>query len=44
MPEAAQSQAGDKVPAPREVLANGQKKTVAGVEVEVLSDLVPRAS
>lgn len=36
MPAAAQQQAGDKVAAPVEVLANGQTKTVAGVAVEAV--------
>ncbi|OFW13796.1 MAG: hypothetical protein A3F69_00650 [Acidobacteria bacterium RIFCSPLOWO2_12_FULL_66_10] len=34
MPAAVQSQAGDKIVAPIEVLANGQTKTVAGVSIE----------
>jgi L-ascorbate metabolism protein UlaG (beta-lactamase superfamily) len=36
MPEAVRAQAGDKIPAPTEVLANGQKKDVAGVSVEAV--------
>ena len=36
MPAAVQTQAGDKIPAPVEVLANGQTKTVAGVNVEAV--------
>jgi L-ascorbate metabolism protein UlaG (beta-lactamase superfamily) len=36
MPAAVQKQAGDKIPAPIEVLANGQTKTVAGVSVEAV--------
>jgi L-ascorbate metabolism protein UlaG (beta-lactamase superfamily) len=36
MPESVRAQAGDKIPAPVEVLANGQKKTVAGVEIEAV--------
>jgi len=36
MPEAVRTQAGDKIPAPVEVLANGQKKDVAGVSVEAV--------
>ena len=36
MPAAVQSQAGDKIPAPVEVLANGQTKTVAGVSIEAV--------
>jgi L-ascorbate metabolism protein UlaG (beta-lactamase superfamily) len=35
-PAAVQSQAGDKIPAPIEVLANGQSKTVAGVSIEAV--------
>lgn len=34
MPAAVQKQAGDKIPGPVEVLANGQTKTVAGVQIE----------
>jgi L-ascorbate metabolism protein UlaG (beta-lactamase superfamily) len=34
MPAAVQKQAGDKIPGPVEVLANGQTKTVAGVPIE----------
>lgn len=36
VPAAVQSQAGDKIPGPVEVLANGQTKTVAGVAVEAV--------
>jgi L-ascorbate metabolism protein UlaG (beta-lactamase superfamily) len=36
MPEAVRAQVGDKVPAPIEVLANGQTKTVAGVSIEAV--------
>jgi L-ascorbate metabolism protein UlaG (beta-lactamase superfamily) len=36
MPEAVKTQAGDKIPAPVEVLANGQTKTVAGVSIEAV--------
>jgi L-ascorbate metabolism protein UlaG (beta-lactamase superfamily) len=36
MPAAVQKQAGDKIPAPVEVLANGQTKTVAGVSIEAV--------
>jgi len=36
MPAAVQTQAGDKIPAPVEVLANGQTKTVAGINVEAV--------
>lgn len=36
MPEAVRAQVGDKVPAPIEVLANGQTKTVAGVAIEAV--------
>ena len=36
MPAAVQSQAGDKIAAPIEVLANGQTKTVAGVSIEAV--------
>lgn len=36
MPAAVQSQAGDKIPAPVEVLANGQTKTVAGIAIEAV--------
>src|SRR6266436_6606781 len=36
MPAAVQQQAGDKIPGPVEVLANGQTKTVAGVSVEAV--------
>ena len=36
MPAAVQAQAGDKVPAPIEVLANGQTRTVAGVSIEAV--------
>jgi L-ascorbate metabolism protein UlaG (beta-lactamase superfamily) len=36
MPAAVQQQAGDKIPAPNEVLANGQSKTVAGVAIEAV--------
>jgi L-ascorbate metabolism protein UlaG (beta-lactamase superfamily) len=37
MPEAVRAQAGDKIPAPIEVLANGQKKDVAGVGIEAVA-------
>lgn len=37
MPAAVQSQAGDKIAAPVEVLANGQTKTVAGVSIEAVA-------
>src|SRR6185295_3761610 len=33
MPEAVKGQAGDKIPMPIEVMANGQTKTVAGVSI-----------
>jgi L-ascorbate metabolism protein UlaG (beta-lactamase superfamily) len=36
MPAAVQQQAGDKIPAPIEVMANGATKTVAGVSIEAL--------
>ena len=36
VPAAVKGQAGDKLPAPVEVLANGQTKTVAGVTVEAI--------
>jgi L-ascorbate metabolism protein UlaG (beta-lactamase superfamily) len=36
MPAAVQGQAGAKIPAPVEVLANGQTKTIAGVSVEAV--------
>jgi L-ascorbate metabolism protein UlaG (beta-lactamase superfamily) len=36
MPAAVQTQAGDKIPAPVEVLANGQTRTVAGVAIEAV--------
>lgn len=36
MPEAAKTQAGDKVAGPVEVLANGQTKTIAGVSIEAV--------
>jgi L-ascorbate metabolism protein UlaG (beta-lactamase superfamily) len=36
MPAAVQQQVGDKVPAPVEVMANGQSKTVAGVAIEAV--------
>jgi L-ascorbate metabolism protein UlaG (beta-lactamase superfamily) len=36
MPEAVKQQVGDKVPAPVEVMANGDKKTVAGVAIEAV--------
>jgi L-ascorbate metabolism protein UlaG (beta-lactamase superfamily) len=36
MPAAVQQQVGDKVPAPVEVMANGQTKTVAGVSIEAV--------
>jgi L-ascorbate metabolism protein UlaG (beta-lactamase superfamily) len=36
MPEAVRAQAGDKIPAPVEVLANGQKKDVGGISVEAV--------
>ena len=36
MPAAVQQQVGDKVPAPVEVVANGQTKTVAGVSIEAV--------
>ena len=36
MPAAVQKQAGDKIAAPVEVLANGQTKTVAGVSIEAV--------
>ena len=35
-PAAVQAQAGDKIPAPIEVLMNGQTKTVAGISVEAV--------
>jgi L-ascorbate metabolism protein UlaG (beta-lactamase superfamily) len=35
-PAAVQAQAGEKIPAPTETLANGQTKTVAGVSVEAV--------
>jgi L-ascorbate metabolism protein UlaG (beta-lactamase superfamily) len=36
MPAAVQTAAADKIPAPVEVLANGQTKTVAGVSIEAV--------
>jgi L-ascorbate metabolism protein UlaG (beta-lactamase superfamily) len=36
MPAAVQQTAGDKIPAPLEILANGQSKTVAGVSIEAV--------
>ena len=36
MPEAVKAQAGDKIPMPIEVMANGQTKTVAGVSIEAV--------
>jgi L-ascorbate metabolism protein UlaG (beta-lactamase superfamily) len=36
MPAAVQKQAGDKIPAPVEVMANGQTKTVAGISIEAV--------
>src|SRR3954454_11063617 len=36
MPEAVKTQVGDKVPAPTEVMANGQTKTVAGLSIETV--------
>jgi L-ascorbate metabolism protein UlaG (beta-lactamase superfamily) len=36
MPAAVQQQAGDSIPAPVEVLANGATKTVAGVSIEAV--------
>jgi L-ascorbate metabolism protein UlaG (beta-lactamase superfamily) len=36
MPAAVQSQAGDKIPAPVEVMANGQTRSIAGVSVEAV--------
>ena len=36
MPSAVQTEAGAKIPAPVEVMANGQTKTVAGVSVEAV--------
>src|SRR3984893_9372253 len=36
MPAAVQQQAGDKIPGPVEVMANGQTKTVAGVSIEAV--------
>jgi L-ascorbate metabolism protein UlaG (beta-lactamase superfamily) len=36
MPAAVQQQAGDKIPAPVEVMANGAAKTVAGVSIEAV--------
>ena len=36
MPAAVQSQAGDKIPPPAEVMANGQTRTVAGVSIEAV--------
>src|SRR5437763_3224986 len=36
MPAAVQQEAGAKIPAPGEVLANGQTKTVAGVSIEAV--------
>jgi L-ascorbate metabolism protein UlaG (beta-lactamase superfamily) len=36
MPAAVQKEAGDKIPAPIEVLANGQSKTVAGFSIEAV--------
>ena len=37
MPAAVQQTAGDKIPAPIELLANGQSKTVAGVAIEAVA-------
>jgi L-ascorbate metabolism protein UlaG (beta-lactamase superfamily) len=36
MPDAVKQQVADKVPAPAEVMANGDKKTVAGVAIEAV--------
>ena len=36
MPDAVKQQVGDKVPAPVEVMANGQTKTVAGISIEAV--------
>jgi L-ascorbate metabolism protein UlaG (beta-lactamase superfamily) len=36
MPAAVQSQAGDKIPAPIEVMANGQTRTIAGISIEAV--------
>jgi L-ascorbate metabolism protein UlaG (beta-lactamase superfamily) len=36
MPDAVRTQVGDKVPAPIEVMANGQTRTVAGVSIEAV--------
>ena len=36
MPVAVQTQVGDKVPAPVEVMANGQTKTIAGISIEAV--------
>lgn len=36
MPAAVQKQAGDKIPAPTEVLGNGETRTVAGVSLEAV--------
>ena len=36
VPAAVQKQEGDKIPAPVEVLANGQTKTIAGVAIEAV--------
>jgi len=36
MPVSAQTQAGDKIPAPVEALANGETKTVAGMSIEAV--------
>jgi L-ascorbate metabolism protein UlaG (beta-lactamase superfamily) len=36
MPAAAREKAGDAVPAPIETLANGERKTIAGVQVEAV--------
>jgi L-ascorbate metabolism protein UlaG (beta-lactamase superfamily) len=36
MPAAVQTQAGDKIPAPVEVLANGQTRTVKGISIEAV--------
>ena len=36
MPAAVKTQAGDKIPAPVEVMANGDSKTVAGIAIEAV--------
>ena len=36
MPQAVKAQVGDKVPAPTEVMGNGETKTVAGVSIEAV--------